>query len=328
MNMEFLLILLTFILSPVTILGFVPHQAILKNEQLFLTQKKQSYVQDQAPGKLSIAIIGSGAVGCYYGARLQETDQYNVIFHMRGDHYKASKECGLKVTSVDGDMFIPPDQLNAYDNTGDIGTVDWVILALKSTGIEATADLLRPILRADTRVICIMNGFVDEDIVRLLEDEEDENANPELTKCAAVYAGMAFLCSNRIAPGHVHHSYYGKLCGSLVKSSSSDTDSSNTDYHQQLIVALWKPTKIDFDYEPNYTKARWTKNVWNLPFNGISVAMNGITIDKIVNDPGLRQLAYTIMDETIAIANCDLKSRGYSEADFLGDVEVRLSVSI
>lgn len=43
--------------------------------------------------------------------------------------------------------------------------------------------------------------------------------------------------------------------------------------------------------------------MWNLPFNGISVAMGGITVDKIVNDPGLRELAGIIMDETIAVGN-------------------------
>jgi 2-dehydropantoate 2-reductase len=59
--------------------------------------------------------------------------------------------------------------------------------------------------------------------------------------------------------------------------------------------------------------------VWNLPFNGISVAMGGITVDKIVNDPGLRRLADLVMDETIAAANADLASNGIDEAFYLGD---------
>jgi ketopantoate reductase len=50
--------------------------------------------------------------------------------------------------------------------------------------------------------------------------------------------------------------------------------------------------------------------VWNLPFNGVSVAMGGITVDKIVEDPGLRQLADLVMDETISVANADLKHHG------------------
>jgi ketopantoate reductase len=65
------------------------------------------------------------------------------------------------------------------------------------------------------------------------------------------------------------------------------------------------------------------QNVWNLPFNGVSVAMGGITVDKIVLDPGLRQLADKIMDETIATANADLAKNGYGESFYLSDQDKR-----
>jgi len=227
-------------------------------------------------------------VGCYYGARLWETNQYNVKFFMRGDHYSVSKQNGLNVTSVEGDIFIPPQDLMTYDKVEDIGTVDWVILCLKSTGIEATPGLLSPLLDKNSRVLAIMNGLVDEDIVRLLEGL-GEHEDPVLTKCAAVYGGMALLCSNRMAPGHVDHSYAGKLTTSLAFQSSMDIE----DVHKEAMVSLWEPTRgFEFVYDDNVVRARWSKNLWNLPFNGISVAMNGITVDKIVNDPGLRKLAY------------------------------------
>ena len=68
-------------------------------------------------------------------------------------------------------------------------------------------------------------------------------------------------------------------------------------------------------------RGRWKKNIWNLPFNGRSVAMGGITIDVVVNDPGLRKLALTVMDETISIANAHLVEKGYDESFFLGEPE-------
>ena len=64
--------------------------------------------------------------------------------------------------------------------------------------------------------------------------------------------------------------------------------------------------------------------VWNLPFSGISVAMGGITVDKIVNDPGLRELADTVMDETIKIANADILRHGLDETFLLGDNEKKI----
>lgn len=285
------------------------------------------FEKEEKPTRPTIAIVGSGAVGCYYGARLWETKQYQVKFLMRGDHFIASCEKGLNVTSVQGDIYIPPEELMVYDNVENMGKADWVILSLKSTSIEDTPRLLRPLLHNKSRIIVIMNGLVDDDIVRFLEGQ-DECEEPRLTKCAAVYGGMAFLCSNRKSPGHIDHSYAGKLTASLSRSSSSsdiqnDGDKiSYYDDHKEAIISLWKPTKgFEFSYDENLVRARWSKNMWNLPFNGISVAMNGITIDKIVQDPGLRKLALQVMDETLAIANKDLEVRGYSETEFLGTIE-------
>jgi len=239
--------------------------------------------------KPTVAIVGSGAVGCYYGARLWETKEYIVKFFMRGDHYTISKKNGLNVTSVEGDIFIPPKELMAYDQVQNMGKADWVIMCLKSTGIEATPDLLQPLLDENSRVLSIMNGLVDEDIVRLLEGL-GENEEPVLTRCAAVYGGMALLCSNRQSPGHVDHSYAGKLTASLAVCSDKFGDVND---HKEAMLSLWEPTRgFEFCYDDNLVRARWSKNLWNLPFNGISVAMNGITVDKIVQDPGLRELAY------------------------------------
>ena len=221
--------------------------------------------------------------------------------------------------SVEGDIFIPPNKLMAFDDTNDMGTVDWVLITLKTTGLDSIPSLILPLLTKHTRVLAIMNGLCDEDIVKYLEDSSSQ----VLTKCAATYGGMALLCSNRIAPGHIDHSYAGKLTASIAASSQSHNNN-NIETHKHAMISLWEPTKgFDFVYDDNLTRARWTKNVWNLPFNGISVAMGGITVDKIVNDPGLRKLADIIMDETISVANTDLESRGYDSQTFLGQAEVR-----
>ena len=74
--------------------------------------------------------------------------------------------------------------------------------------------------------------------------------------------------------------------------------------------------------------SRWWKNVWNLPFSGISVSMGGITIDRIVNDPSLRRLACEVMDETIAIANADLRKHGCTEDELLGEETVSVQILI
>lgn len=262
--------------------------------------------------KPSIAIIGTGAVGGYYGARLWETGKYDVKFQMRGENYKVSTRDGLRVDSIDGDIFIPPAKVEAFTDPADVGPVDWVILSIKSSSLSDIPELIHPLIDSKrTRILAIMNGLIEEDLIRLLEDSIGQEF------CSALYGGMALVCSNRTGPGHINHSYAGLLSGGVATSSEKFSDNDN----QQAFRDLWAPTSISIAYEQSLLGGRWRKCLWNLPFNGISVAMQGITIDKIVNDPGLRRLVYEIMDETVAAANADLAAHGLGKEFYLNDAD-------
>jgi len=171
-----------------------------------------------------------------------------------------------------------------------------------------------------------MNGLIDDDLVELLRTislEENDVATKEKRDlpCAAVYGGMAFIGANRLRPGFVEHSDEGSLLGGIAAISKPEEDEEE---ELKALVELWKPTKVKFTEERLLIRGRWIKNCWNLPFNSVSCAMGGtLTIDKIVRDPSLRKLANDIMDETIAIANADLASRGVSSSMLLGDQLVR-----
>lgn len=262
--------------------------------------------------RLSVAIVGAGAVGGYYGARLWETGKYDVKFQMRGDNYKVSTRDGFRVDSIDGDIFIPPTQLEAFTNPEHVGPVDWVIISIKSSSLNDIPDLINPLIDPKkTRILVIMNGLIEEDLIQLLKDCLGQEF------CAALYGGMALVCSNRTGPGRVNHSFAGLLSGGVAMSDERFSDHNN----QQAFRDLWAPTSIDIAYEQSLLGGRWRKCLWNLPFNGISVAMNGITVDKIVNDPGLRRLVYTIMNETVAVANADLAAHGFGKEFYLNDAD-------
>ena len=133
---------------------------------------------------------------------------------------------------------------------------------------------------------------------------------------------MALVCSNKVAPGDIYHSYAGKLTGALAASSSEGwIRDGDQEAERGAFLDLWGPTIIEHLYEPDLVRGRWSKMCWNLPYNGISVAMGGITVDKIVSDPGLRRLADLVMDETIAAGNADLEARGADPATYLGKTE-------
>ncbi len=88
-----------------------------------------------------VGVIGSGAVGLYYGARLIESGN-DVSFLCRRDA-DAIRANGLKVNSFEGDMYFPANSLQIHTNPEDMGTMDWVVLALKSYSLPAAAALAR-----------------------------------------------------------------------------------------------------------------------------------------------------------------------------------------
>lgn len=295
------------------------------------TSSSNAQVECSSERTSRIAIVGAGAVGSYYGGRIWESvrssNRTDVFFQLRNEHYDYCTKNGIEISSIDGDITIPKDELLAFPTTedmarsvedeqsGDGPAFDWVVVALKSTSLNSVPELIAPITSPDTRVLILMNGLIEDDLIEMLKDQEIE--------CKAVYGGMCLICSNRLRPGVIDHSYAGKLVVGVAYSADAnggngDSDGRWVESDKQAILELFKPvTPVPFEFESNLLRGRWWKNCWNLPFNGISVAMGGITTDRIVGDPSLRKLAYNVMDETIATANADLAKHGFSENDFL-----------
>jgi len=199
-----------------------------------------------------------------------------------------------------------------------MGKTDWVIVALKTTSLRVIPELISPLLGENTRVLTIMNGMYDDDLVDLMRKfSKSENELP----CAAIYGGIAFICSSRINASMVHHSATdGLLLGGLAAMSVGG----NKQEALSILEELWSPTKVPFQSEQSLALARWKKNCWNIPFSSVNVALQGqLTIEDIVKQPSLRALCDEIMDETIAIANADLIARGETETQLLGIKEVR-----
>ncbi len=199
-------------------------------------------------------------------------------------------------------------------------------MSLKSSSLDAIPVLISPLLKPTTRVLVIMNGLVEEDLVQMLKAHmgDTTSGDDRLECCAALFGGMALICSNRLGPGLIDHSYAGLLSGGVAASSESTTKEEN----RKAFEELWEPTKVEIAYESSLLRGRWKKNLWNLPFNGISVAMGGITVDQIVTDPGLRRLSDIVMDETVAVANADLARHGEDPSLYLGAAEKKIMMDL
>lgn len=229
----------------------------------------------------SIAVIGSGAVGGYYGGRLAEAGHF-VRFLMRRD-YQAVRNGGLRVTSPDGDFNLPAPVVAM--STDEIGPVDWVVCALKATSIEQARALVQPCVARGTRILVLMNGLG-------LEARFADWFGPEW-----VFGGLAFTCINRGEPGTVQHLAYGPVTLGHFLNDPAEVETA---------LALWARSKVQVLAAPSLLRARWEKLCWNIPFSGLAVAAGGITSDQVLNNPDLRDTARQLMQEVIAVANADL----------------------
>lgn len=223
------------------------------------------------------AIIGTGAIGAYYGAKLAHAGN-DVHFLLHSD-YDYVKEHGLQVDSCDGSFHLDAPQV--YHSTADMPGADVVIVALKTTNnSRLLPELLTPLLHTDPTVLLIQNGIgVEADVQKMFPK-------------AQLAAGLAFICSAKSEPGRVNHQCYGSI--NIGNYSCHDT-------------AQLKRLIADFDAagvkaaEVDYHEARWKKAVWNMPFNGMTVAL-GAQTDKILANAATRQLIYDQMLEVIGAA--------------------------
>lgn len=232
-----------------------------------------------------IAVIGAGAIGCYYGGRLAEAG-HDVHFLMRRD-YDAVRANGLSFTSPDGDFALPAPPIATSSDA--IGPVDWVLCALKATSLDLVPALVGPCLGEHTRILLLMNGLgLEERFAQWFGAQR-------------LFAGMAFTCVNRAQPGYVHHLAFGAVTIGHMGDQPDEIAGA---------TGLWDGSKVEIQGAGSMLRARWEKLAWNIPFNGLTVTAGGVPTDRIVGDPALRAAARATMEEVIAAGNADLEAHG------------------
>lgn len=232
-------------------------------------------------------IIGTGAIGGYYGAKLANAGkEVHFLLHSDYDHVR---EHGLRVESCDGDFSLP--HVNAYRSASDMPQCDVVLVGLKSVNNHLLPELLRPLLKDNTLVVLIQNGIgLEADLQAKMPDVQ-------------LAAGLAFICSAKAGPGLISHQCYGSInIGNYSCRDNRVLEDMIADMHDAGITAN----------QVEYNEARWKKAVWNMPFNGMTVALDTRT-DLLLANPATKELIREQMMEVLGAAHA-LGVKGIDEA--------------
>jgi 2-dehydropantoate 2-reductase len=246
---------------------------------------------------MKIGVVGCGALGGYYGAKLCRARQ-EVHFLARSD-YEVVRRRGVQIRSVEGDFQVNPRCARAPE---EIGICDLVLIGLKTTANEQYPRLLPPLVGTRTAVMTLQNGLANEPLLAALFGAEN------------VLGGLCFVCLNRIEPGVIRHLAHGRIVmGEYQRWPEPRTHD---------IASMFRHAGVPCKVTDNLERAHWEKLVWNIPFNGLGVAsvagyqavVSGEVqpeapasvcspTDRLLGDPRWENLVRELMLEVIATAN-------------------------
>ncbi len=244
---------------------------------------------------MKIAVVGCGALGSFYGARLCRIRQ-DMHFLLRSD-YDVVRRQGVALRSIDGDFHVQPRCARTPD---EIGVCDLVLIGLKTTANDQFPKLLPPLVGPRTAVVTLQNGLGNEEqLARLFPPEQ-------------ILGGLCFVCLNRVEPGIIQHTAHGKIVlGEFQRPPQRRT---------RELAALFRQAGVACDITEDLARTHWEKLVWNIPFNGLGVAGTAgyealvsqsatfnpqpvLTTDILLGDPRWEKLVCELMLEVIAAAN-------------------------
>ena len=232
-----------------------------------------------ASEKPTFAIMGSGGMGGYIGARLAKAG-YPTSFIARSAHLEAMQRTGLRIEGPDEAFVVQP--ITATSEPKDIGPVDFVIFCVKLWDTETAGSLCRDLIGPDTAVLSMQNGVDPETILSDILGRDH------------VMGAVAEVGANIVEPGFVRR--FSPVA--IIRFGELDqTKSPRSIRFREAISAAG----FDADHADNINTTIWDKFLFLV---GAS-ALNGVTrqpIGRVREAPDTRALLRQVMDEVLLIA--------------------------
>jgi 2-dehydropantoate 2-reductase len=234
---------------------------------------------------MKIAILGSGAVGGYYGAQLSRAG-HDVTFIARGAHLAAIRERGIEVRSPALGDFVARGR--AEDDTARVGPVDLVLVAVKTYDNPTALPLLKPMLGDDTAVLTVQNGVDSPGEVAAVAGE------------ARTLGGTTYIATALEAPGLIVQTgdhrriVFGEAFGELPRMSERVTR-----IHQAFAAADIQSSPVEDGRVPI-----WEKFIFLAALAGFTGAAR-LPIGPVWGDPFTRSMLLAGSREIEAVARAE-----------------------
>jgi 2-dehydropantoate 2-reductase len=226
-----------------------------------------------------IAVMGTGGVGGYFGARLARAG-HEVSFVARGRQLEALRAHWLRVESPLGDIHLP--SVKVTDKPADIGPVDLVLFAVKLWDTLEAAEAVKPLLGGSAAAVSFQNGVVKDDILRQALGDEH------------VIGGITYIAATIAEPGLIRHS------GTLQQLVFGEYDGSLSTRVRQFRAAC-ADSGIDAEISDRIEQAIWEKFVFLVGLSG-TTSLARSTIGPIRSHPRSRAFLHDVMEEVVQVA--------------------------
>jgi 2-dehydropantoate 2-reductase len=222
-------------------------------------------------GLTPVAVMGAGAVGCYYGAMLARAG-HKVTLIARPQHVEAVRRAGLRLQTSQFDEFIKLDASSAADGARGARLV---LFSVKSTDTEAAGKALAPHLEREAAILTLQNGV-------------DNAERLAATLGREVIPAVVYVAVEMAGAGHVRHHGRGELL--IGRGKGSET-----------IVAAFAGADVKVEISDNVAGALWAKLIVNCAYNALS-AITQLPYGRLVQGAGVPDVMRDVVDECLAIA--------------------------
>ncbi|MCR5866351.1 MAG: ketopantoate reductase family protein [Aquincola tertiaricarbonis] len=222
---------------------------------------------------MNIAVMGAGAVGCYYGALLAAAG-HAVTMVGRVQHVEAMQRDGLRLSAADGTEFVVPVQ--ASTETAAVQGAELVLVCVKSTDTDAAAAAMAPYLSPDAVLLSLQNGV-----------DNAERLQAALGR--PVLPAVVYVATSMAGPGHVKH--HGR--GELVVGPSADSE---------RVAGVLRAAGIPVEVSDHALAALWTKLILNCAYNALS-ALTELPYGRLAQVTGMLPAMREVVDECLKVAH-------------------------